>query len=487
MPPKSAQELQAERLKQKGNEYFNKGFLGAAIDAYTEAITFAPGVPVYWTNRALCHRRKCDWPRVEHDCTKALELDRNSVKARFLLGLALVELSRFPEAVRELEKALEALRNDTRLVRSDNLDDIWRVLASAKYRRWEEEAKARREKQQALGDELRLLLKNRLCQQVSQLLGKEGALNGSARVDFSSLGNTDGLDPHKSEQVRTLVQQYQERLNTLENVFDKAGAPDRPTEVPDFLCCKITMDIFKDPVITPSGVTYERAVLVDHLKLGKHFDPPPTPKIQATTSPLFPFSPQPLLPFCGTLSYPSMPPLSPLPSPLSPLPSSLSPLPSSLSPPPSILSPLPSPLSPLSSPRFPLSSPLPSTVPNSPIPRPASAVSRPILDPADLDGLEKAVRILHLRYRSCLRPLTRGKLPSRTELKEMRLSAQAMGVRAAMMMIDKVPKAMGVRAAMMMIDKVPKVYRPSPFTPSLTGGGPRVAAADHPPDGQRAV
>ncbi|CAI7796418.1 unnamed protein product, partial [Closterium sp. NIES-53] len=67
-------------------------------------------------------------------------------------------------------QALEALRNDTRLVRSDNLDDIWRVLASAKYRRWEEEAKARREKQQALGDELRLLLKNRLCQQVSQLL-----------------------------------------------------------------------------------------------------------------------------------------------------------------------------------------------------------------------------------------------------------------------------------------------------------------------------
>ncbi|CAI5981023.1 unnamed protein product [Closterium sp. NIES-64] len=273
MPPKTAQELQAEKLKQKGNEYFNKGFLGAAIDAYTEAITFAPGVPVYWTNRALCHRRKCDWPRVEHDCTKALELDRNSVKARFLLGLALVELSRFPEAIRELEKALEALRNDTRLVRSDNLDDIWRVLASAKYRRWEEEAKARREKQQALGDELKLLLKNRLCQQVSQLLGKEGALNGSAHVDFSSLGNTDGLDPHKSEQVRTLVQQYQERLNTLENVFDKAGAPDRPTEVPDFLCCKITMDIFKDPVITPSGVTYERAVLVDHLKSGKHFDP----------------------------------------------------------------------------------------------------------------------------------------------------------------------------------------------------------------------
>ncbi|GJP41565.1 hypothetical protein CLOM_g1225, partial [Closterium sp. NIES-68] len=202
-----------------------------------------------------------------------LELDRNSVKARFLLGLALAELSRFSEAIRELEKALEALRNDTRLVRSDNLDDIWRVLAAAKYRQWEEEARARREKQQALGEELKLLMKNRLFQQVAQLLGKEGALNGSATVDVNALGSTAGLDAVKSQQVQSLVQQYQERLNTLENVFDKAGAPDRPAEIPDFLCCKITMDIFKDPVITPSGVTYERAVLVDHLNSGKHFDP----------------------------------------------------------------------------------------------------------------------------------------------------------------------------------------------------------------------
>jgi STIP1 family protein 1 len=34
--------------------------------------------------------------------------------------------------------------------------------------------------------------------------------------------------------------------------------------VPDYLCCKITLDILRDPVITPSGVSYERAVLLDH-------------------------------------------------------------------------------------------------------------------------------------------------------------------------------------------------------------------------------
>ena len=37
-------------------------------------------------------------------------------------------------------------------------------------------------------------------------------------------------------------------------------------QVPDYLCCKITLDIFRDPVITPSGVTYERAVILDHLQ-----------------------------------------------------------------------------------------------------------------------------------------------------------------------------------------------------------------------------
>ena len=37
-------------------------------------------------------------------------------------------------------------------------------------------------------------------------------------------------------------------------------------QVPDYLCCKITLDIFRDPVIAPSGLTYEREVLLDHLE-----------------------------------------------------------------------------------------------------------------------------------------------------------------------------------------------------------------------------
>ncbi|GMP90261.1 hypothetical protein CsSME_00041471 [Camellia sinensis var. sinensis] len=73
---------QAEQLRQDGNTYFKKDRFGAAIDAYTEAITLCPNVPVYWTNRALCHRKRNDWTKVEEDCRRAIQLDNNSVKVR---------------------------------------------------------------------------------------------------------------------------------------------------------------------------------------------------------------------------------------------------------------------------------------------------------------------------------------------------------------------------------------------------------------------
>ncbi|GAU37314.1 hypothetical protein TSUD_354710 [Trifolium subterraneum] len=80
MAPNAAAVKQAELLRNDGNIYFKKARFGAAIDAYTEAITLCPNVPVYFTNRALCHRRRNDWERVEEDCRRAIQLDSNSVK-----------------------------------------------------------------------------------------------------------------------------------------------------------------------------------------------------------------------------------------------------------------------------------------------------------------------------------------------------------------------------------------------------------------------
>ena len=44
-------------------------------------------------------------------------------------------------------------------------------------------------------------------------------------------------------------------------------------EVPDYLCGKISFEIMQDPVITPSGITYDRKDIDEHLQRVGHFDP----------------------------------------------------------------------------------------------------------------------------------------------------------------------------------------------------------------------
>ncbi|EOX93794.1 hypothetical protein QUC31_004289 [Theobroma cacao] len=232
----SAAAKQAEQLRKDGNNYFKKGRFGAAIDAYTEAITLCPNVPVYWTNRALCHLRRHNWLRVEQDCRRAIQLDYSSVKAHYMLGLALLQKEEYDEGVKKLQKAMDLGRGAN--PKGYMVEEIWQELAKAKYLQWEHASTKRLWELQSLKE---------AC---------ETAFREKPIVDGSY-----------SEDDRS------KHLEALGQVFREAGEADLPSEVPDYLCCKITLDIFRDPVITPSGVTYERAVILDHLqKVGK-FDP----------------------------------------------------------------------------------------------------------------------------------------------------------------------------------------------------------------------
>ncbi|KAL2239661.1 E3 ubiquitin-protein ligase CHIP isoform X1 [Sesamum indicum] len=247
----SAAEKQAEQLRQDGNTYFKRDRFGAAIDAYTEAIALCPNVPIYWTNRALCHRKRNEWTRVEEDCRRAIQLDHYSVKAHYMLGLALLQRKEYAEGVRELEKALDLGRGAN--PKGYMVEEIWQEIAKAKYLLWEHESTRRSWELQNLKEVCAAALKEKHFLDGSQM---EGFVDESAKSTL-------------------------DQLEALDRVFKKAAEDDSPTEVPDYLCCKITLDIFRDPVITPSGVTYERAVILDHLqKVGK-FDP-------ITRDPLYP-------------------------------------------------------------------------------------------------------------------------------------------------------------------------------------------------------
>ncbi|KAM0940718.1 putative U box domain, tetratricopeptide-like helical domain superfamily [Dioscorea sansibarensis] len=234
---------QAELLRMDGNTYFKKDRIGAAIDAYTEAIALCPNVAVYWTNRALCYRKREEWARVEEDCQRAIAIDSGSVKAHYMLGLSLLEKQAYATGIKELEKALDLGRGAN--PRGYMVEEIWLVLAKAKYNEWKQSSSERLQGLQNLRDACEKALKQH------HLLGVSEAGDGS----------NDNIDDCSKQ------------FEYLAEVFHKAALADRPSQVPDYLCCKITLDIFRDPVITPSGITYERAVLLEHLqKVGK-FDP----------------------------------------------------------------------------------------------------------------------------------------------------------------------------------------------------------------------
>ncbi|TVU18423.1 hypothetical protein EJB05_34523, partial [Eragrostis curvula] len=261
---------QAELRRIEGNACFKKARLGAAIDCYTEAskplpvsgtlpfpvqrsslvlacdsctaIALCPDVAVYWMNRGLCHFRRKDWTKVEEDSRRALALDDTLVKGHYLLGYAMLEKEEFPLAIKEFEKGLNLLKSTNSA--ANMIEDMWQVLAKAKYLDWEQHSTEQVWRMQSLKE---------ACENALQ---EHHFLSGTLAED--SDGSTD---------------EYSEQLKLLSEVFTKATLADTPTDVPDYLCCQITFEIFRDPVITPSGVTYERAVLLEHLRKVGSFDP----------------------------------------------------------------------------------------------------------------------------------------------------------------------------------------------------------------------
>lgn len=273
---------QAEELKEYGNTCFRKRRFTAAIDAYTEAITLFPNNAIYWTNRALCHMKRNDWRRVEADCRKALELDKDCTKALSLLGLSMVESKQLSEGIKYLEKAMERSKAEKL---EKYIAFTWDVLAKAKYEEWEHGAALKQNKQEELRTICEKALKVEYEEAVKRL---ESTIQKSRdhvividddRVHDSSARRAEAQDyqqrsrTRKREEYLSLNDTYKDRCCTLSEVFDKAAEHNRPAEIPDYLTCKITMEIFKDPVITPGGITYEKSALLEHLQKVGEFDP----------------------------------------------------------------------------------------------------------------------------------------------------------------------------------------------------------------------
>lgn len=240
-------DMTAVELKDLGNKLFSARKYEDAISCYSKAIIKSPSTATYFTNRALCYLKLQQWELACQDCRRALDLDPSSVKGHFFLGQALQEMDNYDDSVKYLQRASDLAREQ----KLNFGDDIACQLRMARKRRWQllEEKRLQQEIElQSYLNQLVLLDKQKRVQEMK--------MKGSRQGDIDRMEGV--LDKYISE---------------LNSIFAKVDDRRRKRDVPDYLCGKISFEIMREPVITPSGITYDRRDIEEHLQRVGHFDP----------------------------------------------------------------------------------------------------------------------------------------------------------------------------------------------------------------------
>lgn len=246
-PREGPTDMSATQLKEQGNRLFSARQFEDAIGCYSKAILKNPSSGTFYTNRALCFVKLQNWPKVIVDCQKALEIDAKSVKGYFFLGQAHLEQNNYDDAITNFKRALD-LAKDQKL---NFGDDIASGLRQAKKKRWN------------LFEEKRILQEIELQVYLNKLMVED------CHRRIEEIKKADG----DKEDIKNILAEIEEKKQTLDDMFTQVDERRKKRDVPEVLCGKISFEIMKDPVITPSGITYERKDLEEHLQRVGHFDP----------------------------------------------------------------------------------------------------------------------------------------------------------------------------------------------------------------------
>ncbi|XP_050299193.1 E3 ubiquitin-protein ligase CHIP [Anthonomus grandis grandis] len=256
--------LSDKELKEQGNRLYNLRKYDDAISCYSKAIIKNPDVAHYFTNRALCYLKLLKWDNACIDCRRALDMEPNIIKGHFFLGQALCEIGNLDESIKHLQRALDLAKEQ----KMNFGDDIAAQLRAARKKRF------------SMQEEKRILQEIELQTYLNRLIreDKEAQIN-KLRLDETESNNRK----EKIEEIESKCDSY---LNELNSLFQKVDERRRKREVPDYLCGKISFEILQEPVITPSGITYDKRDLEEHLQRVGHFDP--VTRVKLTTDQLIP-------------------------------------------------------------------------------------------------------------------------------------------------------------------------------------------------------
>lgn len=248
----STANLSDVQLKEQGNQMFSARKYEDAVNCYTKAIIKNPTNATYFTNRALCHLKMKRWEQSCQDCRRALDMDQNLVKAHFFLGQSLMELEFYDESIKHLQRALDLAKEQ----KQNFGDDITAQLRLARKKRWN------------------VLEEKRICQEIELQTYLNNLIKGDMENRIAKLKLDQNVnEDYIKEKSQEIEQECEDHMTELNNIFAKVDDKRRKRDVPDFLCGKISFEILTDPVITPSGITYERKDIEEHLQRVGHFDP----------------------------------------------------------------------------------------------------------------------------------------------------------------------------------------------------------------------
>ncbi|XP_071813879.1 E3 ubiquitin-protein ligase CHIP-like [Apostichopus japonicus] len=245
--------MTAVELKEQGNRFYASKKYDEAISCYTKAIMKNPQDARFFTNRALCNMKLKRWSDVLDDCRLAMEIDRSSVKSYFFLGIAQLEQELYDEAIINLKKAHDLAREQ----KKNFGDDIACQLRLARKKRWNVMEERRISKEIALEEYLSKLMSEDHDRRIKE-------------VDRTSAELGEEESNRKKAEIETSIQTFRDDLGILFSAVDERR---KKRDVPDYLCGKISFELMKEPVITPSGITYDRKDIEQHLQRVGHFDP----------------------------------------------------------------------------------------------------------------------------------------------------------------------------------------------------------------------
>ncbi|XP_063934049.1 tetratricopeptide repeat protein 1-like [Zophobas morio] len=119
--------IEANLLKEKGNEYYRLCLFQEAKEWYTKAIEASPvscdNVAVFYCNRAACCLKLNELDSVVEDCTRALEINPNYEKALLRRASSYERMEKFKDALADYEKVLESFpTNITALIEKGKLE-----------------------------------------------------------------------------------------------------------------------------------------------------------------------------------------------------------------------------------------------------------------------------------------------------------------------------------------------------------------------------